>query len=178
MTENELFEALRIWENQELVFNEISENPEHFKTLMNLALNNTEQRSWRAAYLAEKIHDQNPEMLRPYIAAITKRLKTEKNASKRRHWLKLISLNEIDEKEMGLLLDYCIGIFTSGSEAIAVRVHAMQILYNISEKEPELKPEVLQIIEQELELHPTAGIRSRGKKLAVKLRKEIKTGNS
>jgi len=49
----------------------------------------------------------------------------------------------------------------------------MQVLYNISEKEPELKPEILALIENEMENHFSAGILSRGGKLADKLRKQI-----
>ena len=63
--------------------------------------------------------------------------------------------------------------FTSAKEPIANRVHAMQILYNISDEEPELKPELLEIIQHEIEYHPTPGIRSRGTKLAKKLQKQI-----
>lgn len=173
MTVEELFEHLDAWENIEIVAANMLHDPAQFDTLMQLALNDTRQRSWRAAYLADKIHDEKPDLLQPYLPAITAQLQVEKNASKRRHWLKLISQNPIDAEHIGFLFDYCIETFTSGQEAVAVRVHAMQILYNISEMEPDLKPEVLQLIEQEMEYHPTAGIRSRGKKLAIKLYKQI-----
>lgn len=174
MTEQEIFEHLDAWENIEIVAASMQNDPAQFNTLVQLALNDTRQKSWRAAYLVDKIHDSNPELLQPYLPQIIEKLKTEKNASKRRHWLKLISMNKIEEQYFGFLFDHCINTFTSGNEAIAVRVHAMQILYNISETEPDLKPEVLQLIEQEMEHHPTAGIRSRGKKLATKLFKQIR----
>jgi hypothetical protein len=61
---------------------------------------------------------------------------------------------------------------TSAKEPLAVRVHAMQILYNISEKEPDLKPEILAIFEHVMENHSSPGIISRGKKLVQKLRKQ------
>jgi len=51
----------------------------------------------------------------------------------------------------------------------------MQILYNISEKEPELKPELIDVIENEMELHPTPGILSRGKKILKKLHEQRKS---
>ena len=173
MTEEELFEHLNAWENIEIIAATMLHDPAQFTTLMQLALNDTRQRSWRAAYLADKIHDEKPDLLHPYLPAISAQLQREKNASKRRHWLKLISQNSIPEEHIGFLFDYCIETFTSGKEAVAVRVHAMQILYNISEIEPDLKPEVLQLIEQEMDYRPTAGIRSRGKKLATKLHKQI-----
>ena len=177
MTEQELFEHLDAWENIEIIAASIQNDPTQFNTLIQLALNDTRQKSWRAAYLVDKIHDENPDLLQPYLPALINQLKTETNASKRRHWLKLISMNKISGEQIGFLFDYCIETFTSGNEAVAVRVHAMQILYNISEMEPDLKPEVLQLIEQEMEFHPTAGIRSRGKKLATKLYKQIQNAS-
>jgi hypothetical protein len=49
----------------------------------------------------------------------------------------------------------------------------MQILYNISEIETDLKAELLAVVEHEMEYHSTAGILSRGSKLANKLRNQI-----
>jgi len=173
MTKEELTGLLDSWDNIEIVIKEISNNPVYFDLLMSIALTNTEQKSWRAAYLADKIHDDYPDILIPYLPQITEQLKIEKNGSKKRHFLKLISMNTIESKYFGFLIDYCLNTFTSSKEAIAVRVHAMQILYNISEKESELKPEILALIEHEMEFHATAGIRSRGSKLAKKLRQQI-----
>lgn len=173
MTENELYDLLDRWENIELVVESAVNKPQEFDLLFSIAIHHPKQRSWRAAYLVDKIHDKNPAIVLPYLPAIIEHVKEEKNDSKRRHWLKLIAMNEVPEKYFGLLFDYCLETFTSGKEAVAVRVHAMQILFNITEKEPDLKPELLQIIEHEIEYHPTAGIRSRGKKLVSKLRKHI-----
>lgn len=173
MTQEELYNLLDSWENIEIVQHELCKNKKDFAVLMGIALHHPKQRSWRAAYLADKIHDNFPELLQPYFPAIIEKLATENNASKKRHWLKLISMNQIDEQYFGKLFDYCIATFTSGKEAIAVRVHAMQILFNISENEPDLKSEVLDIIQHEIEQHSTAGIRSRGNKLAKILHQQI-----
>jgi hypothetical protein len=174
MTENEIYDLLDRWENIEVLMQELSQNAVSFSALMHVALNRKEQRSWRAAYVADKIHDNFPELLRPYIPEIIGKLKTENNASKRRHWLKLIASNPISLEHSGFLFDFCIRSFTSSSEAVAVRVHAMQILYNISDDEPGLKPEVLALIQHEMEYHSSAGIKSRGKKLVAKLQKQIR----
>lgn len=177
MTEIELYELLDSWENIELLILEMSKNPNDFKVLMNIALFDPKQRSWRAAYLADKIHDDFPHLLEPYFPAIIEKLKTENNASKKRHWLKLLSMNTIEENYFPFLFDFCVDTFTSGNEAVAVRVHAMQILYNISEVEYDFKPEVAQIIEHEMLYHPSAGISSRGRKLLKKLHLQIQKLN-
>lgn len=173
MNEEKLIEILDSWDNMEITAKEISQNSQHFQLLISIALYNKEKRSWRAAYLVDKIHDIDPEILLPYLDEITLQLKTETSTSKKRHFLKLISMNNIKEKHQGFLVDYCLNALTSAKEPPAVRVHAMQILFNISENEPELKPEILAVIEHEMKYHSTAGIISRGSKLAKKLRKQI-----
>lgn len=173
MTQRELVELLDSWENINLLIREACSSPKKLGMLIEIALNNPNQKSWRAAYLVDKIHDDFPELVQPYLPEMVRKLKTEKNLSKKRHFLKLISMNEIQEKNIGFLFDFCMETLTS-EEPIAVRVHAMQILYNISEKQPELKPELLAVIQHEMEYHSTAGIISRGKKITRKLERQIR----
>ena len=172
MTKEELFELIESWENLPYLLNEISKNPKFYSLLIEIALYNRNRKSWRAAYLADKINDNNPELLQPYLNEIIEQVKIEKNDGKKRHFLKLISMNELPVKQQGFMLDYCMKTLTSAKEPLAVRVHAMQILYNISEKEPDLKNEILAIFEHEMENHSSPGIISRGKKLVQKLRKQ------
>jgi hypothetical protein len=83
--------------------------------------------------------------------------------------LKLISLNDIQEENMAVLLNFSIEVFTNAAEPVAVRVHAMQILFNIAQKEPDFSGELIELIEHELEYHGSAGLASRGKKILKKL---------
>ncbi len=173
MTEKQIFELIDSWENISLLAKEISEHQADFDILIKIALYSNEKKSWRAAYIVDLIHDINPDMLFPYLNEMILQLHKEKNDGKKRHFLKLISLNKPEKKHDSFLFNYCMDVFTSSKEPIAVRVNAMQILYNISENVPELKPEILATIEHEMEYHSTAGILSRGRKLAKKLRAEI-----
>lgn len=173
MTQQEIYELLETWDNIELLVAETLRNTAIYTSLLDLALQSKEKRSWRAAYLVDKINDLNPELLLPHLNELIEALKTEENQSKKRHYLKLISQNVIPESELGFLFDFCITHLRSESEPIAVRVHAMQVLFNISEVETDLKPEVLHIIEHEMKYHPTAGILSRGKRIAKKLSDQI-----
>lgn len=174
MTKEELQEILNSWENIDLLINEALANPDYVKLLFGIALYSNHPKSWRAAWIADKINDKRPELINPYINDIIVQLKNESSSSKKRQFLKLISLRSIPEEHCSFLLEYCIQCFTSTGEPIAVRVFAMQVLYNISEIEPELKPELLFTIQHEMELHSSAGIKSRGMKLAKQLHLEIK----
>jgi hypothetical protein len=170
MTKQEIFQILDSWENLDFLIKEIIETPKNYNALMEIALYSKDPKSWRAAYIVDKINDAQPELLHPFLVRMIDRVQKEKNGSKKRHFLKLISMNDIPENHQGVMFDFCLKTFSSSKDAVAVRVHAMQILYNISSNEPDLQPEILAIIEHEMEHHPSAGITSRGKKLANKLR--------
>ena len=174
MNRDELTEMMVSWENLAFLVKDIGNFPEHFDLLMDTALNNDEAISWRAAWMADKINDKHPDLIKRYIPDLIEKLKTETMHGKRRHFLKLISLNRIPDEWDSFLIDYCLGALTSGREPPAVRVHAMQVLFNISEKLPDLKPELIDVIENEMEFHPTPGILTRGKKIITRLRKQIR----
>lgn len=172
MTTTDLREMICSWENLNLAAKYISDYPEYFDALMDLAFDDQLEHSWRASWVADKIHDQHPELIVPYLDAIADFLLKTKDGSKKRQFLKLLSLHPVPETKAGEIFDFCIRHFTQAEEAISVRVYAMQVLYNISETELELKPELIQLIENEIEFHPSAGIRSRGTKLLQKLYKQ------
>ena len=170
MNKEEIFELIFSWENLELLMKEVIDSGDTYLNLMEMALYDERAMTWRAAYLIDKINDLQPELILPYLEKMIEQVQVEKHGGKRRHFLKLISMNKIPEQKLGLMLDFAIETFKSSKEAVAVRVHAMQILYNITELEPELKHEILTVIEHEMENHSSAGIISRGKKLVKKLK--------
>lgn len=55
------------------------------------------------------------------------------------------------------------------SEPPAIKAYSMQILYNISEYEPGLKGELLDIMEYQLETQQSAGILAKARIIAEKL---------
>lgn len=176
MTKSNLFELIVSWENLKYLVNEIATSPELYKMLMDIAIFDTNKNSWRAAYMIDKINDLDSNLLQPFLNEIIKQVLIEKNRGKKRHFLKLISLSELSHVQQGFLFDFCLQTFMSDNEPVAVRVHAMQILHNISVTEPDLIPEILFVIENEMTNHLSAGIISRGSKLIKNLK--ILTGKT
>ena len=174
MTRSELLNFLENWENMSLLFNDREQAELHFPLLMEISLTGTERRSWRAAWAADKINETIPGIAGPWIQKMTDALTGLHDHSKKRQYLKFISLYPIPEIYEGFLFDYCLEKLSSEAEDISVRVWSMQILYNISDLHPELKEELAQIIEQEMEYRPTPGILTRGRKLVARLKKEIR----
>ncbi len=171
MTKSEIIELIDSWENLPFLINTIAQNSEFYEVLMEVALYDSNRKSWRAAYLVDKINDNNEKLLYPYLQKMIEQVIIENSTSKKRHFLKLISMNDLTQNQQGYIFDFCVETLKSAKEPVAVRVHAMQILHNIALKETELIPEILLLIENEMEYHSTAGIISRGKKLITNLKK-------
>src|SRR5690554_4180274 len=178
MTEQDLRTLLMAWENLDILAQDMITQDNHLQMLFNIALDDRNPENWRAAYIADKVNALCPERIAPYIETMITSLTAGTNSSLKRHFLKLISLHPIPEEHLSFLLNFCLDCFCSSSEPVAVRVHAMQILFNISEYEPDFKPELLEIIEHESELHTSPGILSRGRKLSQQLRKQIKASGT
>lgn len=169
MTKEEIAAMTHSWENLNFYIQHFSRYPENLPALLQVACDDSRKEYWRAAWMVDKIAEQSPGLVRPFLPELIRSLKTTKNLSKLRHFLKIVSQNPIPETELDFLFNFCLKVFTDSAYPVAVRVHAMQILYEISEIESEFKPELIQLIEHEIELHPTAGIKARGKNLLVKL---------
>jgi hypothetical protein len=171
MTENEIRILIQSWENLALLVRYISNYPEHLDVIMSKALDDSQPENWRAVWMVDKIHEKHPNLVIQYLPAMTEFLLTTRNASKKRHLLKLVSLHEVPEDKVALLLNFCVEVFTNATEPVAVRVHAMQILFNIAQKEHDFSGELIDLIEHEIEYHGSAGIASRGRKLIMEMHK-------
>jgi hypothetical protein len=147
----------------------LTDNPDLLPSLIKIG-GNEKDSTWRAFWIADHIHKQHPELIVPFLPEITEMALITKDRAKKRHLLKLISLNKIPEEKMGELLNFCAGRFADASEPVAVRVHAMQVLFNIAVEQPDFAGELIDLIEHEPEFHSSAGITSRGRKLLRKLK--------
>ena len=172
MTKNELTKLLETWETLALIKSHIIGQPDFLPLLMEVALTGTDRQSWRAAWVADKINEQQPGTMAPWIPDLTQELRHLNHPGKKRQFLKLISLYPIAPDDRGFLLEYCLDRLDDPSDPPAVKAHSLEILYRISQDEPVFKKELLQVLEFVLERQDSAGIVARAKRLAGRLRKE------
>jgi hypothetical protein len=90
------------------------------------------------------------------------------NDAVKRNTLRVLRYVEIPEDLMGIAADICFKYLLSGKEPVAVKVHAMDVLFNITRKFPELKEELKLAIEDQMPFG-SAGFRSRGGKILKSL---------
>ncbi len=163
------FEAASWVDHVDKIADSIIQQPNLVNDLWELIAREDEM-AWRAAWTMEKINDKRPEMIHPFLNELIIRVeKTNKNGLKR-HFLKMISLQPLPEDLTGSFVDFCFKILLSSEEPIAVRAHAMQVLYNVCQMIPDLKNELIQSIES-IQTDASAGIISKSKKLLKQLKK-------
>ncbi len=151
-----------------LIAKEISKEPKYMTQLWEFALR-PEKNTWRATWLMDKVYDEAPELVRPYISQMIELIPNLECQSKQRQLLKLISSEPLPETISGDFINRCFDLLISNATPVAVRVYAMQILFNFSQQEPDIKNELSLIIEEHMN-EGTPGFKSRGKLILRKLR--------
>jgi len=147
----------------------IGTNSERFDELMQLIFHDEYRVVQRAAYSLKKVGDKYPSMILPYLDQMIPLLRKDGiHVAYRRNSLSIISGVKIPEKHLGELADICFGFLESRQETVAVRVHAIEILAQVCEYEPELSNELKLLIEEFMP-HESAGFKARGKRILKKL---------
>jgi len=146
----------------------IGNNPKLFGNLVSHIFSGKSPLPLRASWVATAIADKYPDLLKPYLKKVIRHLDSFDHSGIRRNLLRYIAETEIPSSLEGKLYDICFKFLISRTEPPAVKVHSMQILFNITQKEPDLKKE-LRLVLEELINHDSAAIKSRSRQLLAKL---------
>ena len=154
---------LEIWKRSVLTDKEL------FNQLYEMTFSPDHKIAWRACWIVDNAAEDSPELLCSHIPEIVSRLAEEKSGSMKRHYTRILCRYQIPEELLGRLVDISFQLL-SPNEDVAVRANVMQLLYNISQLEPDLKGELASVLETLLEEGGTPGIVSKASKLLKKLR--------
>ena len=147
------------------------ENPVIFLKLLEYSFSSDSNLAFRASWTLTKVCDKFPEIIDPYLSQVIDSLSKIDNESTLRSLLRIISLSnlaKIDNRQHGLLADFCFIALNSGFSAIAVKAYTMEILYRLSLIYPDLATELsasLRILMED----GSAGINARGRHILKKL---------
>ncbi|WP_461629357.1 hypothetical protein [Labilibaculum euxinus] len=158
-----LLDPFPVKEEARLVARSIAENPTYIKELWDICISN-EKHSWRATWILDKVYDIAPDLVRLYLPQMIEIVPTLSNESKLRQYLKLISLEPLPSNISGDFINYCFDTLISSTSAIAIKVYAMQILYNFSLQEPDIQNELALVIEEQM-INGSAGYCSRARRI-------------
>jgi hypothetical protein len=165
-----LLEELPSRFEKELYVNELAGSETKFRELLNHCLSDIDPVSWRAAWIVDGAAEKNPEIATAHISTIVNRLPDLKSSGTIRSLLRLLCRYEIDEGDQGILIDLCFSYMVSELYPVAVKVHAMQIIYNHTLIYPELKDELITVIEDQVS-NNSVGFLSRGRRIIKQLEK-------
>lgn len=166
LTDQLLMELSR--RNTDYIAHSIGDDPGLFRNLVDIMFSGKEPLPSRASWVVTAVTDRHPELLKPYIKKIVNHLEQFEHPGTRRNLLRYLSDTELPESVKGKLYDLCSQWALSRNEPPAVKVHSMQIIYNIAQKEPDLKNEVRLILE-ELTVHESAAVKSRSRQLYARI---------
>jgi hypothetical protein len=154
----------------------IGDNPEIFKKFLDFAMKDKGQYAMRAARVVQLSGNHHPELIRPYLKEIIYKFDSFRNDGLRRSMLKIFterSLN-LDEESFGKLVEIGFNCLTDPAEKAAMKMYAMVILRKISQYYPEIKPELIATIEEQIP-RSSAAIISVGKQTLTKLHNQQRT---
>jgi len=155
---------------RDLYIREAGSSEEGFTAFLELALNDPDPVAWRAAWIADGIDEQFPGSAADSIGKIIRRILQIKSIGALRSLLRLLCRYDIEKKDQGILVDFCFRTMLSELYPVAVKVHAMQIIYNHVLIYPELKEELATVIRDQFE-NNSAGFKSRGTLILQELEK-------
>lgn len=147
------------------------DNPVIFNRLLEYSFSADKKLAFRASWALTKVCDKFPAMIYPHLKRIIDMLEKIDNESTQRSFLRIISLTDIEkisQKHHGVLADHCFKALHSGFSAIAIKAYAMEILYRLAVKYPELANE-LSVTVTMLQGEGSAGIKARGHMIMKKL---------
>ncbi|MFC2096900.1 hypothetical protein ACFLSI_01065 [Bacteroidota bacterium] len=136
----------------DIVTENVGNNPDNYKAVIDLAFSGKEKISRRAGKIIYLVAEQYPELAIPHIPFFLKKLREIQNESIISSILKtfadsILPDNDID---MSKLLNICFDYITGSWKSAGVKVFCLDILFKICQIEPDLKNEVISIIEDQI----------------------------
>jgi len=155
---------------KDFLIGDINRSESNFTKLLWLALHEKDPLAWRAAWFLDGSDEKKPGMARKHISVIVKELPGLQSMGTIRSLLRMLTRQQIPENEQGLLIDLCFNYLVSERYPVAVKVHAMQVIFNHVLLYPELKNELIAVIEDQAE-NNSIGFKARGQFLIKQMEK-------
>jgi hypothetical protein len=143
----------------------IGADPKKFTFLVGVFLKGPYRVTQRAAWPLSLVVEQHPALILPHLKKILDHLKQPGiHDAVKRNTMRLLQFIDVPKRYHGRVADICFTFLRARKEAVAIRVFSMTVLANISMQNPELKPELKMIIEDQLPYESPAFV-SRARRL-------------
>lgn len=143
----------------------IGNRKDKMSELMSSYISEDQELARKAAWVLNHVHDLFPIQSDPFQSLIIKTLnKSAKQDAVKRAGLRTLADKYITEENLGETAELCFNILNGPEEAVAVKVHAMEILKNIVKRVPELRDELMFSLEEQYP-YQTSGFKNRALKI-------------
>jgi len=140
-----------------------------FDLLFKFVFSDDKRLAWRACWIIDTASEDFPELLADKLPFLIEGLLSTANSSLKRHFTRILCRYSIPEKYLGRLIDRSFELL-SPTEPVAVRAFAMQLLFNMTRQIPDLKGELISVLEYLAEEGGSAGFMNRSTKLLRQLK--------
>lgn len=161
-------EFILLNERKEGMIEFVEDNPDIFEELLNLAISNKCKVSWRAAWVLGHTTREHDRRLQPNILTIIKSIDGKVDGHQR-ELLKILEKNRISEECESPLFDISLSIWQDIYKKPGTRVTALRHLIKIAKIYPELKNEILPLIDKRYTETISPGIKQSVMKLVKSL---------
>lgn len=149
----------------------VGKAPERFAQLFALLDSEEDLLVQRAAWPIGEVLLDHPWLVLPHLSDSIAYLEAPRHPAVARNLLRgLAVLKTFPEEQAGALASLAFDFLQNHRTPVAIQVHAMQLLFQLSHTYPELKSELRAIIESDLE-EKSAGYRARARQLLKELYK-------
>jgi len=148
--DNQLIDSSRII--ADIVAGKVGDDPVRYKAIIDLAFEEKEKISRRAAKIIYITAEKYPELAYPHIPLFLQKLREIKNESILSSILKVFAdyLLPDNEADLSKLLNICFEFISGSWESAGIKVYCMDTLVRICEIEPGLANEVISVIEDQV----------------------------
>jgi hypothetical protein len=156
-----------------MMANEAGAKPTAIDVLMDIAEGDGYPENWRAAWVIDHIWQIDPNLLLSHFERIVLGLTTVKSDGVKRHFMKIVSQGPLEWLENGNMIDVCIHWLTSQQTPIATRAHCMEAMRRLTLSYPELRNELIPILEEIAE-NGSKGEKNKARKTIAEIEKRQK----
>ncbi|WP_343307647.1 hypothetical protein AAHN97_10990 [Chitinophaga niabensis] len=165
-------------ENALKVVHWIGNDPERFRSLMDIFLHDEYRVVQRASWVMSIVAEEQPALVKPHLKAMVDRMgDADIPVAVKRNVVRVLQFIPVPKKLQGPVMDYCFRFLEDPQETVAVRVFSMTVLANLAQQYPEIKNEIILLIEDQLREGALPAFKSRGKKTLKLLQAKSKSSN-
>jgi hypothetical protein len=170
MTLDELLKLGQSRKNIDQLIEMVLNNPLMFDQLWSIFLSNREPESRRAAWTIDILNEDHPFIQQQHIDCLIHKLDEFRHDGLKRHSLRILENHNFKPEHIGILASLCFKWLETPGESTAVKAYCIKILEKIAGEEPEIKRELVDVIEIQLD-EGTPGFKNIGIKTIQRLQK-------